>query len=56
MFVASLSFKQVADEIIDEIQITQGQYDSVCECIYDVPSYIAIGILLFHFACTQRFY
>lgn len=39
----SLSFKQVADEIIEELHITQGQYDSVGECIYDIPSYLAIG-------------
>lgn len=39
----SLSFKQVADEIIEELHITQGQYDSVSECIYDIPSYIASG-------------
>jgi hypothetical protein len=38
-----LSFEQVANEIIEEFEITEGSYDSVGECMYDVPSYLAIG-------------
>lgn len=39
----SLSFEQVADEIIEEYGIKQGNFDSVGTCKYKVPSYIAIG-------------
>lgn len=39
----SLSFEQVADEIIEEYDIEQGDFDSVGKCIYQVPSHIAIG-------------
>lgn len=38
-----LSFEQVANEIIEEFEITEGNYDSVGECMYNVPSYLAIG-------------
>lgn len=39
----SLSFEQVADEIIEEFDIKQGNFDSVGNCKYKVPSHIAIG-------------
>jgi len=38
-----LSFEQVADEIIEEYHIQKGEYDTVKECKYSVPSYTAIG-------------
>jgi transcription initiation factor IIE alpha subunit len=38
-----LSFEQVANEIIEEFDIEQGSFDSVGNCKYKVPSYIAIG-------------
>ncbi|MBF8982627.1 hypothetical protein IZY60_03650 [Lutibacter sp. B2] len=38
-----LSFEQVSDEIIEEYGIKQGEFDSVGNCIYKVPSHIAIG-------------
>ena len=38
-----LSFEQVADELIEEFGITEGEYDSVGECLYQVPTHLAIG-------------
>lgn len=39
----SLSFEQVADEIIEELNIKEGQFDSVVDCRYSVPSVTSIG-------------
>jgi hypothetical protein len=39
----SLSFEQVADEIIEAFGIKEGSFDSVGNCEYKVPSNIAIG-------------
>lgn len=38
-----LSFEQVSDELIKEYNIIDGNYDTVSECKYSVPSYTAIG-------------
>lgn len=40
-----LSFEQVADELIEYYQIQQGDFDTITNCKYDVPTYIAIGRL-----------
>lgn len=39
----TLSFEQVSDELIDEFQIQIGNFDTVSECLYSVPSFLAIG-------------
>ena len=38
-----LSFEQVSDELIEEFNISQGNFDSVAECKYTVPSVTSIG-------------
>ncbi|MCQ2975378.1 MAG: hypothetical protein MJ211_11290 [Bacteroidales bacterium] len=38
-----LSFEQVSDELIDTLNIKYGNFDSVKNCKYTVPSYISIG-------------
>ena len=38
-----LSFEQVSDELIEEYKIENGDYDTVKECLYDVPSFLSIG-------------
>lgn len=38
-----LTFEQVADELIEEYQISNGTFDSVKECKYEVPSVTSIG-------------
>ncbi len=38
-----LSFEQVSDEVIEEFQIKEGSFDSVGECRYNVPRFLAIG-------------
>ena len=38
-----LSFEQVSDELIEEFQITEGDFDTVAECKYNVPSEQDIG-------------
>lgn len=38
-----LTFEQVAGELIEEYQITNGTFDSVKECKYEVPSVTSIG-------------
>lgn len=40
-----LSFEQVSDEIIDGFGIKEGQFDTVKECRYEVPSVTSIGML-----------
>lgn len=40
-----LSFEQVSDELIEDFQITEGDFDTVEECWYEVPSYLSIGML-----------
>lgn len=38
-----LSFEQVADEWIEQYGITEGEFDTVTNCKYHVPSVTAIG-------------
>ena len=40
-----LSFEQVADELIVQYQIPQGNFDTITNCKYDVPTYLSIGRL-----------
>lgn len=38
-----LSLEQVSDEVIEDYHITEGTFDTVKECRYQVPSETAIG-------------
>ena len=38
-----LSFEQVSDELIEQYNIPEGDFDTVSECKYTVPSVTAIG-------------
>lgn len=38
-----LSFEQVSDEIIEKYNIKNGTFDTISNCQYKVPSFIAIG-------------
>lgn len=38
-----LSFEQVSDELIEEFHIKNGNYDTVSECKYNIPSVQSIG-------------
>lgn len=38
-----LSFEQVSDELIEDFGITDGIFDTVKECRYEVPAVTAIG-------------
>jgi hypothetical protein len=40
-----LSFEQVSDEIIDYYNISQGDFDTITNCKYKIPSYMDIGKL-----------
>ena len=40
-----LSFEHVADELIEDYGISDGDFDTVKECRYDVPSFLSIGML-----------
>lgn len=40
-----LSFEQVSDELIEDFDISEGNFDTVAECRYTVPSAAAIGRL-----------
>jgi hypothetical protein len=39
----SLSFEQVSDELIKKYGIQEGNFDSVGNCIYEVPKHVDIG-------------
>ena len=39
------SFEQGADELIEDYGISDGDFDTVKECRYDVPSFLSIGML-----------
>lgn len=41
----SLLFEQVSDEWIDTYHITQGNFDTISDCGYTIPSYTDIGNL-----------
>ena len=47
-----LSFEQVSDELIDEYKIVDGNYDTVAECKYNVPSYLSIGRVYQMLVCS----
>lgn len=38
-----LSFEQVSDELIEKYQIQRGDFDTVKECKYSVPTFTSIG-------------
>lgn len=38
-----LTFEEVSDEIISKYKIEQGDFDSVGNCKYEVPTFMAIG-------------
>lgn len=40
-----LSFEQVSDEVIQYYKITQGEFDTISNCQYSVPSFLDIGKL-----------
>ena len=40
-----LSFEQVSDEVICYYQIKQGNFDTISDCHYSVPSFLDIGKL-----------
>lgn len=40
-----LSFEQVSDELIEDFSIKDGDFDTVTECRYQVPSVTSIGML-----------
>ncbi|MGM9937393.1 MAG: hypothetical protein ACI38A_08615 [Candidatus Ornithomonoglobus sp.] len=47
-----LSFEQVAEEIIEDTGLENGDYDSVGECRYTVPSVTAIGKVYMRLVCA----
>lgn len=40
-----LSFEQVSDEVIEQYKIENGNFDTITDCKYSVPSYLDIGKL-----------
>ena len=40
-----LSFEQVSDEIIEQYQISNGDFDTITDCQYAVPGFMDIGKL-----------
>ena len=40
-----LSFEQVSDEVIQYYKITLGEFDTISNCQYSVPSFLDIGKL-----------
>ncbi|MDE6220565.1 MAG: hypothetical protein K2G51_09085 [Lachnospiraceae bacterium] len=40
-----LTFEQVSDEVIKQYQIPSGNFDTITECKYTIPSYLDIGKL-----------
>lgn len=43
-----LSFEQVSEELIEKYQIPYGNFDTISDCKYKVPSFTAIGKLYSH--------
>ena len=43
-----LSFEQVSEELIEKYQIPHGNFDTISDCKYKVPSFTAIGKLYSH--------
>ena len=40
-----LSFEQVSDELIEQYHIPTGDFDTITDCKYSIPSYLDIGKL-----------
>ena len=40
-----LTFEQVSEEVIKQYQIPSGDFDTITECKYTIPSYLDIGKL-----------
>lgn len=40
-----LSFEQVSDEIIEKYRIPKGEFDTITNCKYKIPSFLDIGKL-----------
>ena len=40
-----LSFEQVSDEVIEQYRISRGEFDTISECKYAIPSFMDIGKL-----------
>lgn len=40
-----LSFEQVSDEIVEQYQIEKGNFDTITDCRYAIPSFMDIGKL-----------
>lgn len=40
-----LSFEQVSDEVIEQYRIPNGDFDTITECKYSIPSFMDIGKL-----------
>ena len=40
-----LSFEQISDELISQYKITNGDFDTITDCKYAVPSFMDIGKL-----------
>ena len=40
-----LSFEQVSEEVIEDYKITMGDFDTISECKYTIPSFMDIGKL-----------
>lgn len=43
-----LSFEQVSEELIKQYQISEGDFDTISDCKYKIPSFMAIGKLYSH--------
>ena len=40
-----LSFEQVSDEIVEQYRIPNGEFDTISDCEYTIPSFMDIGKL-----------
>lgn len=40
-----LSFEQVGDEVVEQYHISKGEFDTITDCKYTVPSFMDIGKL-----------
>ncbi len=40
-----MSFEQVSDEVIQQYKILKGNFDTIIECKYTIPSFMDIGKL-----------
>lgn len=49
-----LSFEQVSDELISKLGITNGNFDSIADCQYDIPSVTSIGRVYQRLVCSTN--